>query len=79
MIANDNSNLFKLAKGMELLKDAKIRKVGYVKFGGMDKTALWYSSMDQERNVRNIIIIDKVIERLENYCRRKCQTILINI
>jgi hypothetical protein len=79
VIVSDSSNLFKLAKGMELLKAAKIRQTGYIKFAGMDKTALWYSSRDQKRNERDIVIIACVISRLENYCREKCETILINI
>lgn len=66
-------NLFKLAKGLELLAKAKVRKIGYQR---MDKTAIWYSSPEQDHK---IIIIDAVIMRLENYCREKCKCIMINI
>lgn len=67
------TNLSKLSKGLELLERARVRKMGYQKW---DESAIWFSNYEQEHNIK---IIDKAISRLENYCREKCQTILINI
>jgi hypothetical protein len=73
------TNLQKLIRGMALLEAARIRKIGYEKFSRTPITDLWYSAPAQEKNSRDLITIDRAILRLENYCREKCKTILINI
>lgn len=66
-------HLFKLAKGLELLAKAKVRKIGYEKW---NTSAIWFSDSEQ---IRRVEIIEVVIMRLENYCREKCKCIMINI
>ena len=46
-LEHENGNLYKLAKGMELLAFARVRKVGYVKSERLNPAYLWYSSRDQ--------------------------------
>ena len=63
----------KLLKAMELLSSAQSRKIGYQRW---DKSAIWFCDIDQ---LEKINTIDKVILRLQNYCRQKTINILIQI
>ena len=71
--SKDNTNIYKLAKGIELLTSARVRKIGYEKW---DRSAIWFSTYEQKHSIE---IIEQVIKRLEDYCRAKAQTIMINI
>ncbi len=73
ILSQNQSSIYRLAKGMELLAKAKQRKIGYENW---NKSALWFSTYEQEHR---ILIIDMAIARIRIRCYDECLTIQQNL
>lgn len=67
------TDIEKLSKAMLLLEYARLRKTGYQRW---DKSAIWFCQKEQ---VQKIATMERLILRLQNYCRQKAINILIQI